>query len=58
MRIKYVAGPPVVTLGKAGRWKLGQERDIDDGLAKGLLAKKSVRFERVQKKQRAMSAEQ
>jgi len=49
MRIKYVAGPPAVTLGKAGRWKLGQERDIDDGLAKGLLAKKSVRFEKVKK---------
>ncbi|OHD22462.1 MAG: hypothetical protein A2Y38_24995 [Spirochaetes bacterium GWB1_59_5] len=44
MHIYYEAGPPRVGMGAAGDFVRGISRDIDDGLAKLILAKKTIVF--------------
>lgn len=44
MEIYYEEGPPRVGMGAAGVFEKGVSREIDDELAKQILAKKSVVF--------------
>ena len=44
MKIYYDEGPPSIGMGAAGVFKKGESREIDDDLARQLLAKKSIVF--------------
>jgi len=44
MHIYYEEGPPRVGMGAAGDFVRGVSRDIDDKLAKQILAKKTIVF--------------
>ncbi|HBG06325.1 MAG: hypothetical protein A2075_12205 [Geobacteraceae bacterium GWC2_58_44] len=44
MHIYYEDGPPKITMGAAGEFRKGVSREIEDGLAKMILEKKTVVF--------------
>lgn len=50
MKIKYVQGPPSVEVGIAGKFRLNEERELDDRVAQQLLRKSSVKFVEVKEK--------
>ncbi len=44
MKLLYTTGPKRLTMGAAGAFERGVAKDIDDKLAKALLAKMTVKF--------------
>lgn len=48
MKIKYEEGPDAVTCGKAGQFKKGEAREVNDIIADALLKKESIKFKKVE----------
>jgi hypothetical protein len=47
MQIQYTEGPPTVDMGAAGKFVINEPREVEDQLAERLLAKTTIKFERV-----------
>ena len=50
MKIKYVQGPPSIEVGIAGKFRLNEEREVDEKVGRQLLRKTSVKFVQVKEK--------